>query len=83
MYKTCMYYSIVHTRLIHASDVCVHVYARWVGFQMKGNGLTSSALTFPSVTLLVVSSIPLLCLLLPAIGILQPGPFWATTLTLE
>ncbi len=34
MYKTCMYYSIVHTRLIHASDMYVHVYARWVGFQM-------------------------------------------------
>ncbi len=35
MYKTCMYYSIVHTRLIHASDMYVHVYARWVGFQME------------------------------------------------
>ncbi len=35
MYKMCMYYSIVHTRLIHGSDMSVHVYARWVGFQME------------------------------------------------
>ncbi len=31
----CMYYSIVHTRHIHGSDIYIHVYARWVGFQMS------------------------------------------------
>jgi hypothetical protein len=30
-----MYYSIVHTHHIHRSDMFIHVYARWVGFQMK------------------------------------------------
>ena len=34
MYMTCMYYSIVHTRHIHGSDMYIHVYARVVGFQM-------------------------------------------------
>ncbi len=29
-----MYYSIVHTYHIHGSDTYIHVYARWVGFQM-------------------------------------------------
>ncbi len=29
-----MYYSMVHTYHIHGSDTYVHVYARWVGFQM-------------------------------------------------
>jgi hypothetical protein len=29
-----MYYSIVHTHHIHCSDMYIHVYARWVGFQM-------------------------------------------------
>ncbi len=39
-----MYYSIVHTRLIHASDMYVHVYARWVGFQMADPTSTSPLL---------------------------------------
>ncbi len=30
----CMYYSIVHTHHIHRSDMYIHFYARWVGFQM-------------------------------------------------
>ncbi len=30
-----MYYSTVHTRLIHASDMYVHVYAKWVGFRVQ------------------------------------------------
>ncbi len=28
------YYSIVHRRFIHGTDMSVHVYARWSGFQM-------------------------------------------------
>ena len=35
MYICRMYCSIVHTRLIHALDMYVQVYARWVGFQMS------------------------------------------------
>ncbi len=31
-----MYYSIVHKHYIHRSDMYIHVYARWVGFQMTG-----------------------------------------------
>jgi hypothetical protein len=34
MYTTCLDYSIVQTRRIHGSDMSVHLYARWVGFQM-------------------------------------------------
>jgi hypothetical protein len=34
MYMMLMYYSIVHTHHIHCSDMYIHVYARWVGFQM-------------------------------------------------
>jgi hypothetical protein len=34
VYMIGMYYSIVHTYHIHGSDTYVHVYARWVGFQM-------------------------------------------------
>ena len=30
-----MYYSIVNIYHIHCSDKYVHVYARWVGFQMQ------------------------------------------------
>jgi hypothetical protein len=30
-----MYYSIVHTRHIHSSDMYIHVYSRCVGFQMN------------------------------------------------
>ncbi len=29
-----LYYSIVHTLYIHGTDMSVHVYARWSGFQM-------------------------------------------------
>ncbi len=35
MYMMRMYYSIVHTHHIHSSDMYIHVYARWVGFQMS------------------------------------------------
>jgi hypothetical protein len=38
MYMMRMYYSIVHTHHIHRSDMYIHVYARWVGFQMIRNG---------------------------------------------
>ncbi len=41
-----MYYSIVHTRLIHASDMFVHVYARWVGFQMSMYSVTYFCLEY-------------------------------------
>ncbi len=34
MYMMCMYYSIVHTRQIHGSDMYINVYARWLGLQM-------------------------------------------------
>ena len=36
IYHVCqlLYYSIVHTLYIHGTDVSVHVYARWSGFQM-------------------------------------------------
>ena len=34
MYMTRTYYSIVCTRHIHSTDMSVHVYARWSGFQM-------------------------------------------------
>jgi hypothetical protein len=43
MYTMCMYYSIVHTRHIHVSDLYVHVYARWVGFQMTGISIAARA----------------------------------------
>ncbi len=43
MYMTCMYYTIVHIRLIHGSDMYVHVYARWVGFQMSATAATVTA----------------------------------------
>ena len=38
IYHVCqlLYYSIVHTLYIHGTDVSVHVYARWSGFQMEG-----------------------------------------------
>ncbi len=37
IYNVCpqTYYSIVYTRYIHGTDMSVHVYARWSGFQMK------------------------------------------------
>ncbi len=39
IYHVCqqLYYSVVHTWYIHASgtDMSVHVYARWSGFQMN------------------------------------------------
>ena len=41
IYHVCqlLYYSIVHTLYIHGTDVSVHVYARWSGFQMEsGSG---------------------------------------------
>ena len=36
MYHVCqlLYYSIVHTLYIHCTDMSVHVYVRWSGFQM-------------------------------------------------
>ncbi len=36
IYHVCqlLYYSIVHTLYIHGTDMSVHVYARWSGFQM-------------------------------------------------
>ncbi len=43
MYMMCMYYSIVHTRHIHGSDMYIHVYARWVGFQMPSQAMISYA----------------------------------------
>ncbi len=37
IYHVCqpLYTSIVHTLYIHGSDMSVHVYARWSGFQMQ------------------------------------------------
>ncbi len=36
----CTYYSIVDTLYIHGTDMYVHVYARWSGFQMHIQGKT-------------------------------------------
>jgi hypothetical protein len=38
-YNVCqlLYYSMVCTRYIHGTDMSVHVYARWSGFQMYQN----------------------------------------------
>ncbi len=37
IYHVCqlLYYSIVHTLYKHGTDMSVHVYARWPGFQMQ------------------------------------------------
>ncbi len=50
MYMMHMYYSIVHTHHIHhinRSDMYIHVYAMWVGFQMVRLRL-GSGVQFPA-----------------------------------
>ena len=44
-FNYCMYYvcqltynSIVHSLYVHVTDMYVHVYARWSGFQMGHHG---------------------------------------------
>ncbi len=69
MYKTCMYYSTVHTRLIHTSDMYVHVYARWVGFQMIANN-RNSICWWPETV--AVTAAP------PACQWPSPSPGWPT-----
>ena len=47
IYHVCqlLYYSIVHTLYIHGTDVSVHVYARWSGFQMYPKPIENDALS--------------------------------------
>ncbi len=56
IYHVCqlLYYSIVHTLYIHGTDVSVHVYARWSGFQMMESCLMERSGTIIHIILAII-----------------------------